>query len=107
MTSSSLSVIATGGGSAGAHHSAGHADLWAIGVVVASLLAMAAMLLWLRRFDGPDDDSGEGGGRGGPSPEPPPPPNPAWWADFERDFALYLAASRRRRRPLTSGRSRL
>jgi hypothetical protein len=85
-------------------------DLWAIVIVVASLLVMAAVLLWLGRFEGPDDDSdddsGRGGGRGGPSPGPPPPPAPTWWADFEREFALYVAGSRRRRRPLASGRSR-
>ncbi len=50
------------------------------------------------RDDG-DDDSGSGGGPGGPrgpgGGPPKPEGGPAWWPEFERQFAAYVAHDRR------------
>jgi hypothetical protein len=79
-----------------AHQSAGH-DVWATVIVVVSLLAMPVFSVWFlwRHDDGPDDSDGGGGGGpggGGPPPDPPTPPDgPAWWPEFEREFADYVA----------------
>jgi hypothetical protein len=73
----------------GAH--AGSPPVWATVIVVGCFLAQAALSAWLlHRRDGPDDPGGNGGGPG-PPPEPPP-DGPAWWPDFEREFAAYVEA---------------
>jgi len=52
--------------------------------------------------DGGDDDSGSAGGPGGPGGPrgpgggpPKPEGGPAWWPEFEREFAAYVAHDRR------------
>jgi hypothetical protein len=72
-----------------------HADPWAAVVLVGILVAMVALSLWwMYRADRPDDDSGEGGGGSRKHPPEPPSPldGPAWWAEFERELADYVAA---------------
>ena len=61
--------------------------------MVACLFAWLLLSHWsLRGHDDPGD-SGGGGRPGRPSPEPPPAPDgPAWWPEFEREFAAYVAA---------------
>ena len=63
------------------------------------LVAICVLFLWqaVRRSDGGPDDSDEsdagggGWGRGGPTPPcPPPDVDPAWWPEFEREFAAYV-----------------
>jgi hypothetical protein len=80
-----------------AHAQSGGHDLWATLVVIVVLLAMPVLsiwFLWRQEDDGSDDAGDDGGPGGGPPPEPPPAPDgPAWWPEFERDFATYVAAS--------------
>ena len=65
---------------------------WATAVLVSVLLLWPALSVWfLRRHDDPDDSGGDGGS-GGPPPEPPPPDGPAWWPEFEREFAAHVSA---------------
>jgi hypothetical protein len=65
--------------------------LWVTAIVMGCFLAQAVLSAWLlHRRDGPDDSGGNGGGPG-PPPEPPP-DEPAWWPDFEREFAAYVEA---------------
>ena len=55
-----------------------------------SLLAVSFLLLVaLVGADGEDDDDGRGGDGEPPVPEGPS-GDPAWWPDFEREFAAYL-----------------
>jgi hypothetical protein len=77
-----------------AHQTAGH-SVWATVIAIVWLLAMPVVSVWFlwRSDGGPDDPGGDGGSGGGP-PEPPPPPpptGPAWWPEFEREFAAYVA----------------
>src|ERR671935_3193292 len=83
-----LSAIAT---NAAPTHTAGH-SVWPTVVLVALLLLWPALSVWfLRRHDDPDDSDGDGGS-GGPPPGPPKPDGPAWWPEFERQFAAYVSA---------------
>ena len=62
------------------------------------LLGIYVLFLWqaVRRSDGGADDSDESGsggggwGRGPTPPCPPPDAEPAWWPEFEREFAAYV-----------------
>src|SRR5690348_10320078 len=85
-------------------HPAGSAA-WPGSVSILLLLAIAAicvLFLWpeVRRSDGGTDDSDEGGSGGddwggGPTPPcPPPDTDPAWWPEFEREFAAYVNGDR-------------
>ena len=56
---------------------------------VLSLGAVAFLLLALGASDGEDDDDGREGDDEPPAPEGPS-HDPAWWPDFEREFAAYL-----------------
>ncbi len=65
-------------------------------VAAASTIAlMVGFSLWwlLRGEDGQDGDWGWGGG--GSEGSPPKPSDPAWWPDFEREFAAYVAGGAR------------
>jgi hypothetical protein len=72
---------------------------------IAAGLAYAALLLlivWACGRPGPDDASdepegGSGGGGGPRRPRRPPPTGPVCWADFERQFAAYVARTGGRR----------
>jgi hypothetical protein len=74
-----------------AHQTAGH-DIWATVIVIVSLLAMPVVSVWfLWRDDGGPDDPESDGGPGGPPRDPPPAPDgPAWWPEFEREFAAHV-----------------
>ncbi len=103
---------------AGTHH-VSQSSAW-IGYValVVVLVGFACITLWLaassvrqRRLDG--DDPGDGDGRyGGGSDRDPNPPDrppdggPAWWPEFERQFAAHVdsCASKRQRLTLTGSR---
>jgi hypothetical protein len=52
-----------------------------------------------RPGDDDDGDSRGGGGRGGPGPDAPrgPAGDPAWWPEFERQFAAHVDGLRRSR----------
>jgi hypothetical protein len=87
-----------------ATHVAQGAQAWA--TVVGIGFAVAITMFWLalalisnRRPPGPggSDDPGSGPGGGGPGRRGPdggdaPDGSPAWWADFERQFAAYASA---------------
>ena len=65
-----------------------------MGVLIGVQIAMLVFSLWwLNREDSSGEDPGDGGGGSGkPPPEGPPPSHePAWWPEFERDFATYVA----------------
>lgn len=79
----------------------------AVSAVIA-LVALASFIVWLYVWavrqsqlrgdagDG-DVDGGDGGGgqrRNPPSPTGPAGGDPAWWPDFERQFASYVAGRR-------------
>lgn len=82
--------------SADAHRAAGHAALWPAIVLVATLVLMVGLSLWwLRRGDDDDQDGGWGWGGGGSEGSPPEPPEPAWWPEFEREFAAYVTSGAR------------
>src|SRR3954471_13829022 len=101
---------------ANAHPAASH-DTWATVIVIVSLLAMPVLSVWFlwRRDDEGPDDPGSDGGPGGPPPDPPPPPDgPAWWPEFEREFAAHVEMRGRseqasgrlgRRRPTVGARA--
>jgi Mg/Co/Ni transporter MgtE len=63
-----------------------------VGIVVVLVVFVTVVAWWARR--GGPDDPGDGGGGGGGRPPPPDPPGPAWWPEFERDFAEYVASTR-------------
>ena len=73
--------------------------LIALGALFVAVTLVVIGLLRARATDDGDDDSGPG--RGGPQPpsgDPGPSgADPAWWPEFERDFATYLEATGRRR----------
>jgi hypothetical protein len=61
--------------------------------------ALAGIAHLIRRTDPPDEPGSDADDRGGGSrrPEPPRPRcpgDPAWWPEFERDFATYAASVR-------------
>ena len=68
---------------------------------VVTILAIATIVAGLRRHQrrGDDDDADfpGGGGRGGPGPDVPrgPEGDPAWWPEFERQFAAHVTDVRR------------
>jgi hypothetical protein len=76
-------------------------DLLSVLAVVAfAALAMGGALVGLahliRRTDPPDEPESGPDDRGGGSPRPDPPRprpagDPAWWPEFERDFAKYVS----------------
>jgi hypothetical protein len=87
-------------------HSAGRAGSAAwIGVVAATVVLLVAVCgvwcyaLWVAsRWEsgGEDSDHGGGGGGGDEGPSPPsrsPETDPAWWPEFEREFAAYIEAT--------------
>ena len=79
-----------------AHRAAGHAALWPAVVLAATLVLMLAISLWwLRRGDDDDQDEGWGWGGGGSEGSPREPSDPAWWPEFEREFAAYVAGGAR------------
>ena len=53
-----------------------------------------------RPSDDEDGDSQGGGGRGGPGPDGPSGPDgdPAWWPEFERQFAAHVEGLHRSRK---------
>jgi hypothetical protein len=77
-----------------------HGDAWGFVIIGMSLLGMFLVLLWLRRYEGPDDGGG-GGGWGRPPEDPP--RGPSWWPEFEREFAAYAAAAAKRRNRTPGG----
>jgi hypothetical protein len=71
--------------------------MWLPTVVGAGALLLLLLALWLGREGrgpGPDEsDPGSDGGGGPRRPPPPPPPvGPVSWAEFEREFAAFVAA---------------
>jgi hypothetical protein len=76
----------------------------AISVAVASVTIIFGIASTVARLRRPrrrpsDDDDGDfrgGGGRGGPGPDVPrgPDSDPAWWPDFERQFAAHVEGMR-------------
>ncbi|WP_270044922.1 hypothetical protein [Solirubrobacter ginsenosidimutans] len=61
--------------------------------------ALAGIAHLIRRGDPPDEPGSDADDRGGGSPRPDPPcptrgGDPAWWPEFEREFANYAAAVR-------------
>ena len=89
--------------SAWAAHAASPGLTWATLVAIAFtllvlLLGFGLALIAVRRLGGRDgdDDGGwwPGGGgprRPGPDGHDSPPGDPAWWTEFERQFAAYVA----------------
>lgn len=82
------------------HAGAGH--VWqAFATVGVIFLLVWVVVLVTRppRHGGDDDDEGRGGGGGPRGPDRPPSPSgdPAWWPDFERQFAEYAAVLRARK----------
>jgi hypothetical protein len=76
--------------STSAHQAASHGGDWVALAVVASALLMLALSLWLLLSD--HDFGGSGGsGERRPAPFPPADDEPAWWPEFEREFAVYVA----------------
>jgi hypothetical protein len=66
---------------------------WATVVQVSLVLLWPALSIWFlsRHHDDPEDPGGDGGSGGGP-PKSPEPDGPAWWPEFEREFAAHVAA---------------
>jgi hypothetical protein len=91
-----------------ATHPAGSAGspAYVLILLLLAILAIWVLSVWSEvcRTDGESDDSDEdgsgGGGWGrGPTPTcPPPDSGPAWWPEFEREFAAYVNGDRTRRR---------
>lgn len=91
--------------SAWAAHAAPPTPAWAILAAIGAsvllvLFGFAVALLSIRRLRGRDgdDDSGAGPSGGGGGPRRPGPSgcdspggDPVWWAEFEREFAVYVA----------------
>ena len=78
-------------------------DVMAVALVLGCMMQLLTLLGLLRGGDddGSDSDGGGGGGGGG-GDRPPDRPSgggshvePAWWAQFEQDFAEYSRASHR------------
>ena len=110
-----VAAVAAGLGSAGAPSTGGIATwAWAISTM-ASLFAVCGLILYFayrlaqarRGGDGRDgEDEGGGGGGWGRRPDRPQPRggDPAWWPEFEQQFADHVAGGRdtrpERRRPV-------
>ena len=77
-------------------------------VVVAFVLGVALIVRLVLNSGGDDGDDpgsdGGGPGRRRPAPGRPPSAPPAWWPEFEREFADYVAANSRNRGIETGGR---
>ena len=74
-----------------------------LALIAVVVLAMAGALVGIahliRRTDPPDEPGSDADDRGGGSPRPDPPRprcggDPAWWPEFEREFAKYAATVR-------------
>ena len=77
-----------------ANQAAGHREAWIVGVLIGAQIAMLVFSLWwLHREDSSGEEPGGGGGGSGKRPPEGPSPSdePAWWPEFERDFATYVA----------------
>ena len=83
-----------------------------VGVAMAAVTVTAgfvALVMWiLLAIDArtePDDPTGTDGGGQGVDDRPGPPSDrggePAWWPEFERELARYVAEPGRRSRPVT------
>jgi hypothetical protein len=73
---------------------AGQGGVWIVTALIVVQIAMLVFSLWwLNREDSSGEDPGGGGGGSGKRPPEGPPPSdaPAWWPEFERDFAAYAA----------------
>ena len=78
-----------------AHHPSGVRVWLVVVVLVWFVLILPALSAWYMDRRGGGDDSGGDDGPGEPPPEPPPTSEgPSWWAEFERDFAAHVAATR-------------
>ena len=66
-------------------------------MIVFALATAVARFRRANRRGRDDDDTDYGGGGGGPGPGAPrgPEGDPSWWPVFERQFAEYVADSRR------------
>ena len=96
-------------GAASVAHSAtttGRLGIAATLLVVGALFVPVAIVLLIARVaptrprrDEGDGDSGRGGGPGGPrrprGDPPEPDSDPAWWPEFERQFAAHVQRHRR------------
>jgi hypothetical protein len=95
-------------GSPWAAHSASTASMWVTALIAAACVLLVVCVVWLVAVavgaagangekDDRDEGPGGGGGRGGP-PSPDrsggdsPAGEPAWWPEFELQFADYVAA---------------
>jgi hypothetical protein len=65
--------------------------------------ALAGLARLIRRDDPPEEPGSDADGGGGNQPPSGPGPkcggDPAWWPEFEREFASYVAATESERRP--------
>jgi hypothetical protein len=83
-------------------HSTGLIILYAVFVAFSAILLLVSLVV---RWPGPDHSqetdhgSREGPRPVGPDPAPGPRGDQALWADFEREFAQYVARRKRRDRP--------
>src|SRR5947209_14774419 len=83
------------------HSTSSGAATWVVGAAVVALL-VAGVILWMLARPGGSDGTdpgrgGGGGGTGGGPPDPSPRAGPAWWPEFEREFAAYVATGGDRR----------
>jgi hypothetical protein len=85
----------------GSGQTSGTTPLWELAIAIAVcvlilLCLVAAAVVALRGTPRSDDDEQGDGGPGGRGPERPPPEDrgpegdPAWWPEFERQFAAYV-----------------
>jgi hypothetical protein len=100
-------AIAFGHTASSPGHGANPAVNW-VAVILISIMLGAIMVgiatavaglqrPYKRHRDDDDADFRGGGGRGGPGPDAPrgPQGDPAWWAEFEQQFAAHVAGLRR------------
>lgn len=76
-------------------HQSAADGVWATAMLIGLFLLWLALGVWSqwRNGRGRDDSGGDDGSGGPPRPEPPPAPEgPAWWPEFEREFAAYVVA---------------
>ncbi|HEX6461592.1 MAG TPA: hypothetical protein VF032_21965 [Thermoleophilaceae bacterium] len=81
------------------NQAASHGGAWVVALLIGVQIAMLVFSLWwLHREDSSGEDPGDGGGGGSgkrPPEGPPPTDEPAWWPEFEQDFATYVAGGTR------------